>query len=186
VNARRFACAALCCAFAGCGGGAPAGGGATPPAAPVATSAPQTPLPIDVNGTAHGGRPIRLTELKKGRVLYVLLTDALRGRYSGTGTGTSRLTNPRITFYQAGGKRLYAQAPAGTVVEKDKTIRMTGGVHAHSEDGTTLVSDSLRYDDVSEVVHGEGHVVITSPRGERLEGNVVDWNLHTGDIEMAR
>jgi len=155
-------------------------------AAPAPTPTPTSP-PINVRGRGSGSEPIKLTEFKPGqrRILYVLLTDALRGRYTGADTGTSSMVNPRITFYQPGGKRLYASAPAGTVVEKDKTIRMTGGVHAHSEDGMTLRSDTLRYDDQSEVAHGDGHVVVTSPGGERLEGNTIDWNLRTGDIEMS-
>jgi LPS export ABC transporter protein LptC len=185
---RRLAqgCALAVLATAGCTHASNTAAATPGPAAsaPPATAGPTpSPLPITVN--AQGNRPVRLTEFKRGRVLYVLLADAVHARYVGPETGTSTMVNPQITFYQPHGKRLYATAPAGTVVEKDKTMLMTGGVHAHSEDGMTLRSDTLRYDDRSEVVHGEGHVVVTSPGGERLDGNTIDWNLQTGDVQMS-
>ena len=143
-----------------------------------------TVIPIAVVGSGHGGDPFRMTQLRHGQVRYTLIADALRGHYAGADTGTSQLVNPDITFLATGGKRLVAVAPAGTVVEKDKTVLMNGGVHARSQDGMTLASDSLRYDDQSEIVHGQGHVVVTFKSGERLTGDTVDWNLRTGDIEM--
>jgi LPS export ABC transporter protein LptC len=125
-----------------------------------------------------------MTELRDGKVRYAIDADSLRGHYAGQDTGTSTLVNPHITFLATAAKRLVAVAPAGTVVEKDKTVMMTGGVHARSQDGMTLSSDTLRYDDQTQIVHGAGHVVVTFPRGERLDGETVDWNLRTGDVEM--
>ncbi len=143
-----------------------------------------TVIPISVVGSGHGKNPFRMTQLRHGAIRYTLIADALRGHYAGADTGTSALVNPDITFLASGGKRLVAVAPAGTVVEKDKTVLMNGGVHARSQDGMTLASDSLRYDDQTQIVHGDGHVVVTFKSGEQLNGDTVDWNLRTGDIEM--
>ena len=143
-----------------------------------------TAPPIAIVGSRHAGQPIRLTQLRDGKIRYTVVADQIRGRYAGADTGSSHLVNPHITFAAANGKQLVAVAPAGTVVEKDKTVLMNGGVSARSQDGMTLASDSLRYDDQTQNVHGDGHVVVTFPRGERLTGETVDWNLRSGEIEM--
>jgi LPS export ABC transporter protein LptC len=174
------------------------GGGGTPAPSPSAVAASSSSpsgrasaaphhaptLPIGIVGSRRGREPFRMTELRNGKVRYAITADSLRGHYAGQDTGTSVLVNPHITFLATAGKQLVAVAPAGTVVEKDKTVVMTGGVHARSQDGMTLASDTLRYDDETQVVHGAGHVVVTFPRGERLDGETVDWNLRTGDVEM--
>jgi LPS export ABC transporter protein LptC len=188
---RALLCAGLVCA-AGCGGGgtpaaspSPGAAGASASAHPSPAGHPRTtPLPIAIVGSRRGREPFRMTELRDGHVRYAIAADSLRGHYAGQDTGTSTLVNPHVTFLATGGKQLVAVAPAGTVVEKDKTVRMTGGVHARSQDGMTLSSDTLRYDDQTQVVHGAGHVIVTFPRGERLDGETVDWNLRTGDVEM--
>ena len=92
-----------------------------------------------------------------------------------------------MTFFQRDGKRIVADAPAGTVVEKDKSVLMSGGVHARTQDGTTLSSDTLRYDDGNEKLHGAGDVVVVSrsPSGrEELRGETFDWNLRDGSIDV--
>jgi LPS export ABC transporter protein LptC len=177
-------------ALGGCGGGSQSaprpspGASAAVRATPRAARPAATVVPIAVVGKRSVRDPFRLTQLRDGRLLYTLFADAMHGHYAGRDTGTSDLVNPHITFVASNGKRLVAVAPAGTVIEKDKTVRMNGGVHARSQDGMTLASDTLRYDDQTELVHGEGHVVVTFPSGERLTGDSVDWNLRSRDIDM--
>ncbi len=187
---KRAAFATVVLIAAGCGGGgtpapspAPSTSASPAPVRPSAAAHAAT-LPIGVAGTRSAREPFRMTELRAGKIRYAIAADSLRGHYAGTDTGTSDLVNPHITFLATGGKQLVAVAPAGTVVEKDKTVRMTGGVHARSQDGMTLASDTLRYDDQTQIVHGAGHVIVTFPRGERLDGDTVDWNLRTGEVEM--
>jgi LPS export ABC transporter protein LptC len=161
------------------------GGHPAPSPSPSAhPGAKATSLPVSIVGSRVGREPFRMTELRAGKIRYAITADSLRGHYAGQDTGTSALVNPHITFLATGGKRLVAVAPAGTVVEKDKTVRMTGGVHARSQDGMTLASDTLRYDDLTQIVYGAGHVVVTFPSGERLDGDTVQWNLRTSDVEM--
>ncbi len=178
---------ALVLAATGCGGREKPAPSPAPPArvAPgTKTAAKPAALPIRIVGSRVGREPFRMTELRDGKIRYAIAADSLRGHYAGQDTGTSELVNPHITFLASGGKRLVAVAPAGTVVEKDKTVRMAGGVHARSQDGMTLASDTLRYDDQTQIVYGAGHVRVTFPRGERLTGDTVAWNLRTGDVEM--
>jgi len=155
------------------------------PAAGSAPKAAATAFPIGVSANRVGQRYVYLTKQKKNRKVYVLRADAENGRYFGQDTGRSTFVNPHVTFYGHQGKRLVADAPTGTVVEKDKTVRMSGGVRARSQDGLTLRSDTLRYDDQTDKVHGEGNVTVTSPRGEELQGQTLEWNLRDGSIDVA-
>jgi len=190
MSARGWALVA-CAAFAGCGSGGShaAGGGATASSSPAATSAatafvPTAP-PIDFQGRRIGSRYVYATKRKGTKQVYVLRADTVNAVYNGTATGRSAFTNPHVVFYGDAGKRLHADAPAGTVQEKDKTVVMTGGVRARTDDGMTLRSDVLRYDDETQVVHGTGHVVVTFPQGEELQGETVDWNLRDGHINVT-
>ena len=127
-----------------------------------------------------------LTKQKRNRKVYVLRADAEKGHYFGQDTGVSNFVNPHITFYARDGKQLVADAPLGIVVEKDKTVRMSGGVHARSGDGLRLACDTLRYSDEAESVRGEGNVDVKSPQGEELQGDTLEWNLRTGQLDVSR
>jgi len=142
-------------------------------------------VPIVLHAHKVGSKYIYLTKQKGNRRVYVLRADAETGQYFGTNTGRSDFVRPHITFYGANGKRLTADAPAGTVVERDKAVRMSGGVTAVDQNGMTLTSDSLRYDDPTEVIHGQGDVVLHSPKGEELRGDSLDWNLRDGHINVS-
>jgi LPS export ABC transporter protein LptC len=184
-----FACALL----AGCGssGSHGAGDGATASPSPLpspsaaATAFVSTAPPIDFHGSRIGSRYVYATKRKGTKQVYVLRADTVNAVYNGTATGRSAFTNPHVVFYGDAGKRLHADAPAGTVEEKDKTVVMTGGVRARTDDGMTLRSDVLRYDDETQIVHGTGHVVVTFPQGEELQGETVDWNLRDGHINVT-
>ncbi len=165
-------------------GASPSIGTAPSPGTSAAPSGP-TPPPLTFRGERVGSHYVYATKQNGARKVYVLRADSVNAVYTGIATGRSNFTNPHIVFYGDAGKRLTAEAPAGTVVEKDKTVLMTGGVHARTQDGMTLTSDTLRYDDESQLVHGVGHVVVTFPAGEQLQGETVDWNLRDGHINVG-
>lgn len=143
-----------------------------------------TAFPIGFNANRVGSKYVYFTKQKQNRKVYVLRADSENGQYMGQNTGRTTFVNPHVIFYGQAGKRLVADAPTGTVVERDKTVRMTGGVRATSADGLTLRSDTLRYDDQNDTVHGEGNVVVTTPQGEQLQGETLDWNLRDGAIAV--
>jgi len=172
----------------GCSGGKPAEPPPSPAAASPSADAPRpapSGVPIVLHAHKVGSKYIYLTKQKGNRRVYVLRADAETGQYFGSNTGRSDFVRPHITFYGVNGKRLTADAPLGTVVERDKAVRMSGGVTAIDQNGMTLTSDSLRYDDPTEVIHGEGDVVLRSPQGEELRGDSLDWNLRDGRINVA-
>jgi len=128
---------------------------------------------------------IYLTKQRRNRKVYVLRADAEKGQYFGENTGRSSFVNPHITFYGSEGKQVVADAPFGLVVEREKTVRMSGGVHARSQDGVTLTSDRMLYDDARGTIHAEGNVVMDSPQGSELRGSALDWNLASGAVDVS-
>ncbi len=172
---------------AGCGRGGTSAPAESPAPSPSASTPAPVPsgIPIAVHAHKVGSKYIYLTKQKGNRRVYVLRADAETGQYFGANTGHSEFTRPHITFYGVDGKRLIADAPLGTVVERDKTVQMTGGVHAIDQDGMTLTSDSLLYDDPTEELHGRGNVILRSPQGEELRGDALDWNLRDGRINVS-
>ena len=159
----------------------------SPSATATATATPvpaRSAVPIRLHGDRIGSRYIFVTKQKGNRKVYVLRADSESGQYLGNDTGRSDFVNPRVTFFGPSGMPLLADAPAGTAVEKDKTVRMSGGVHARTQDGRTLTCDTLIYHDDTETVYGDGNVVMTTPAGERLQGDHAIWNLRTGEIDF--
>jgi len=180
-------------AFAGCGGRpaapssapeASAASSAAASAAPIAKPSSSS-VPIQFNASKVGSKYIYLTKQKGNRRVYILRADSESGEYSGQNTGRSNFASPHITFFGDGGKRLVADAPLGTVVEKERSVLMSGGVKARSQDGMTLSSDTLRYNDQTEIAHGEGDVDVVFPQGEELRGQTIDWDLRTGHIDVT-
>jgi LPS export ABC transporter protein LptC len=158
------------------------------PAAASATSAPNPngkPTPIIFEAPKLGNKYIYLSESKRNRKMYLLRADSEKGVYFGENTGQSTFVNPHITFYGSDGKRVVADAPRGLAVERLKTVRLTDGVHAVSQDGVRLTSDSMLYDGATETIHAQGHVVMNSPQGSELQGDTLDWNLHSGAVDVA-
>ncbi len=174
--------------LAGCSARTPERAQSSPtPSVESSTARPHgkpTSIPIHFNANRVGSKYVYFTKQKQNRKVYVLRADSETGQYTGQDTGRTTFVNPHVIFYGQAGKRLVADAPTGTVVERDKTVRMTGGVRATSADGLTLRSDTLRYDDQNDTVHGEGNVVVTTPQGEQLQGETLDWNLRDGAIAV--
>ena len=177
---------ALALALAGCGGHAGAGAGpsASPGAAPPATP---TPLPLHVVSSGNG-QYTTLTEMKRGRTLYTVraasfVADTTAGQDAG---GNGAFERPQITFVDRAGGATVANAPKAVLTGADKSVVMTGGVRARSQDGNVLHCDRLRYDGQSERVHGDGNVRLTTPSGLVLAGDTLDGDARLQDVRVRR
>jgi LPS export ABC transporter protein LptC len=148
-------------------------------------TASASPFGYTISSKKVGSRYIYLTKQKANRKIYVLRADSETGQYFGGDTGRSDFVNPHVTFFMRDGSLVVADAPAGTLVEKDKTVTMRRGVHARTGDGKTLASDTMRYNDENETLFGDGDVVVTTPAGERLTGDKLVWDLRTGRLDVT-
>jgi hypothetical protein len=163
--------------------GAPAT--ATPQASASVRPRPTpTAVPIRIHSQRVGSKYIYLTEQKKSRVVYVLRADSNTSIRLAEGAGHSTFTLPHVTFY-SGPRTIVADAPLATVEEKDRSVLMSGGTHAKTDKGMTLTSDTLRYDDAAERLHGEGHVIVTTPQGTELRGDVFDYDMRTTEMHVT-
>jgi LPS export ABC transporter protein LptC len=169
-------------AAAGCGphGGPASTGSPAPGSVPTVT-----PVPVHVRGFGTKDQPSVLTGIKKGRRIYVIRSTAFEGDSAGGADGTAVLQETHITFVDRSGAVTIAEAPKATVKQRDKSVFMTGGVHARTADGAVLTCDTLRYDAGTERFRGEGHVVVTGPNGDQLGGDHLDGDVRLRDARVT-
>lgn len=176
---------ALALVLAGCGG---RGGSApaSPAPAPAAAGAKvtPTPVPIHVRGAGNARTPAVLTMSKANRRIYTIRALGFVGDALGT-NGSAVLEQPHVTFVDKSGSVTIADAPKATVKQRDKSIDMTGGVHARTAEGGILTCDDLRYDAQTERLHGEGHVVLIGPNGLQLTGDHLDGDVRLHNVTVT-
>jgi lipopolysaccharide assembly outer membrane protein LptD (OstA) len=160
----------------------------SPPIAPSAPGPTPTRPPITVRDLSQrvNSEYVYLTKRRRDNTkAYTLRADANVSESAGQGTGRSDFTNPHITFAGRAGETLVADAPHASIVESQKSIVMTGGVRARTSDGMLLQCDTLTYDEGSDRLHGRGHVLVKTPRGERLSGDRIEANLRLSEMQLS-
>jgi len=183
-DGRRVASLVLALVAAGCGP-APPGPGPTGTAAAASPAATTTDVPIRIRTVkVKGSDYIYLTEQKKDRIVYKLRATSNTSIRLSQGNGISDFETPHVIFYGSGGTSIVADAPHARVAEREKTVVMSGGVHSQTNEGMILTSDTLRYDDSSEILHGEGNVKISTKQGEHFSGQRMDYNLRTTELRL--
>jgi hypothetical protein len=185
----RFARPAVLAALlaAGCArppapGPSPTPGPATPQPSPTA-SATQVPIRVETHG--EGGQYVTIVETIHRRKVYTIRALSSVGERFGTNQATGVLDQPHITFLDKNGKTTIADAPKAHVTERNKTVVMTGGVHAHTSSGSTLTCDTLTYNGETERFHGEGHVSLAAPDGFHLEGQHLDGDTKLENVSVT-
>jgi len=141
---------------------------------------------VKIRSERVGSRYVYLIKRRKdGTQAYVLRSDSSVAESAGEGTGRSEFINPHIIFSGHEGKQMVADAPHAVILVKEKSLLMDGGVHALTSDGMTLDSDTLSYDEATDHLRGRGHVLVTTPRGERLVGDRIDANLRLSEMRIT-
>jgi len=169
---------------AGCGGHAPAGS-PSPSARRPAPAATTTQVPIHVETRGGDGEYVRIVETVRGRKAYTiraLSSDMVRGA---TTDAVGDLVQPHITFVDKGGTTTIADAPKARITERDNSVIMMGGVHAHTSSGSVLSCDVLTYTGNTERFHGEGHVRLSAPNGLVMEGRHLDGDVKLQDVNIT-
>ena len=171
---------------AGCASHAPAGPAeATPTASPAAPSAVATAMPIHVETRGGNGQYVTIVESLHGRKVYTIRAlSGIAERY-GTEQGSGALEQPHVVFADKGGTTTIADAPKARIMERDKTIVMSGGVHAHTSSGSVLTCDTLTYNGKTERFQGEGNVQLSAPNGLQLGGRHLDGDVKLQDVRVT-
>jgi LPS export ABC transporter protein LptC len=156
-------------------------------AASPRSSTTSTPVPVYVSAAGRPNEPTVLTQTVHGRRVYTIRALAFKGDIGGgPQAGTATLEQPHVTFVDKSGTTTIADAPKATVTQRDKSVLMTGGVHATTSDGSNLTCDTLRYDGESEHFHGTGHVVLRGRSGLALSGNYLVGDVRLRDVEVTK
>jgi LPS export ABC transporter protein LptC len=162
-------------------------GSAPGPASSPAPARTATPVPLHIVSNGNAGYTT-LSEMKNRRTIYVVraksfVADAAASRAA---NGNGEFDRPQITFVDRNGAKTVATAPKAVLTSADKSVIMTGGVQARSQDGNVLSCDRLRYDGTSERIHGDGNVVLRTPTGLRLVGDVIDGDARLQNVRVSK
>lgn len=152
-------------------------GGATPSAAPS-----ELP-PINITGHGAKGQPVRVTGQQGGRTAYQLLAQSYQS-HSVQSVTQALFQQTQVTFYDKDGTKLQARAPQARLDDRRKQVILSGGVHAKTSTGLTLVCEQLVYDDASGMLHGTGNVRITGMQGGQQQ--VLTGNSFTSDVKLTQ
>lgn len=148
-------------------------------ASPTPTGLP--PLTITGRGTAH--QPVRVIGQQAGRKAYELIAQSYRSR-SMQNVTEATFAQTQVTFYDKDGTTLQARAPQAQVDDRRQQVILSGGVHATTSTGLTLVCDRLVYDKAAALLHGNGNVRITGMQGG--EQQVLTGNSFTSDVKLTQ
>ena len=186
-SAGLTALAVLAVLAAGCGGGDHPGASATASPAAAGPSPAETATAVPIRIETHGaaGEYVTIVQTLHGRKLYTIRALSTNVRSAGTNEGTGVLEQPHVTFVDRGGTSTIADAPKAHLVERDKTVVMTGGVHAHTSTGSVLTCDTLTYSGNTERFHGEGHVELASRDGMHLAGQHLDGDTRLQEVVVT-
>ncbi len=159
------------------------------PATPLPSASPSprgspTVEPIRVSAAGGEGRQPTITGMHGKRKAYYLTAPSYTGARDAKGHSAGVFTQPHVEFYDASGRTMTSDAPKATVDESSKTLVMTGGVRTRTQAGALMTCDRLRYTSQDEQFHGDGHVVVTSPGGDTIKGDVIDGNVRLEDARI--
>jgi lipopolysaccharide export system protein LptC len=152
------------------------------------TNATPTPTaaglpPLTITGKGKAGQPVRVTGQQNGRMTYALQAESYRS-HSMQNTTQAVFQQTLVTFYDKDGTRLDARAPQAQIDDRRKQVILSGGVHATTSTGLTLVCEQLVYDDASGMLHGTGHVRITGTQGGQQQ--VLTGSSFTSDVKLTQ
>jgi len=161
---------------------------ANAPNSVATTAATPTPVPGEPNyrmfETGAGGKTPFIKTYAHGALVYSLKAAGV----TYTPTRRSRaFSKATVYFYKGSTVRLTVTAPIATVDGNTSDIVMRGGVHARSNDNTTLTSDTMTYNGKTKILHADGHVTATGASGMVVTGDraKADLDLQTINITGA-
>jgi hypothetical protein len=142
-----------------------------------------TPLVLKITGHGTANRPVHLFKQTHNRVDY----DLLASSYQSEGPESDQravFQNARVTFHDRKGATFVAIAPQAVVDQSADTVTMLDGVHARTSSGMTLECAQLVYQRATGMLHGNGNVVVTDPKGFRATGSSFDSDISLTHMRM--
>jgi LPS export ABC transporter protein LptC len=166
-----------------CAPRAPAPQAPTP--SPAATPTPSAP-PVTIRAVGRPEQRVTITVTSKGRKLYFITADSNVAGPAPSGGYRAHFARPDIVFYDRSGKTMSGQARRADVDGTTKIVTMTGDVRVHTHDGTFLSCDTMTYNDVTDRIHGTGHVRLRTRTGDELTGDKIDGDVRLEQVRVSR
>ena len=170
-----------------CGGPAPEAAASAAPTGTGVPAAAGTPVVVHVSSNGNGRYTI-VTEMKQRRTIYSIRALSFEGDTlsGGASAASGTFEAPHVVFHDRSGGETIADAPKALLTGADKSVLMTGGVQARTQDGNVLHCDRLRYDGATEKFHGEGHVRLETPGGLTLVGDRIDGDARLAHVRVSQ
>ena len=167
----------------GCGGSS----GGTAASSPPPAFASSTPVAVHVTSNGNGRYTV-VTQMKNRRTIYTIRALSFEGDTlsEGTSGASGTFEQPHVIFHDRNGGETIADAPKAALTGADKSVVMTGGVQARTQDGNVLHCERLRYDWVTERIHGDGHVRLDTPTGLSLVGDRIDGDARLANVRVSK
>lgn len=138
------------------------------PSATAAANASQTgasQASIRVRSRGTRGAPAQYIERNPaGQIVYDVRSPTAVYNKAPDGTGIADFTQPHVIFHASSGRTVVADSPKAVAHDKDKSVEMSGGVRAKTDDGKILTCATLTYDVLHQQIRCEGDVVLTNTK----------------------
>jgi LPS export ABC transporter protein LptC len=130
---------------------------------PVPKVTDEEPVRAISRGTSH--EPARyIVRNPRGQVMYDVLSSTVVYDRATDGTAVATFTTPHVTFEAPDNRVVIADSPKAVAHDKDKSVVMTGGVHARTSDNKILTCTTLTYDERQAQIFCVGNVVLTDTK----------------------
>ncbi len=177
TRSRILVAAAAFVLLAGCGRSGSAPTRSTPSPGPSAS----TKSSYIIRAQAARGRPVTISNIVNGKAEYqlraksvVYVTSLQRGDFK----------DNTLFFYKGGRVRLTVTAPDAAVDEASHNVMLSGGVVARTPSGDSLHADSMTYNAVTELLTGDGHILVRDAQGNTVGGNHAIADLDLQQIRL--
>ncbi|HLW37240.1 MAG TPA: LPS export ABC transporter periplasmic protein LptC [Candidatus Eremiobacteraceae bacterium] len=151
----------------------------SPSIVPLPTATPTTSYII--RATAVRGRPVMISNIVNGKPEYQLRASSV---VYATSLQRGTFKDNTLLVYKGRQVRLTVTAPTAMVDEANHNVVLTQGVVARTPAGDSLRADSMTYNAVTELLTGDGHVVVQDAQGNKLTGNHAIADLDLQQIRL--
>ncbi|PXF56765.1 MAG: LPS export ABC transporter periplasmic protein LptC [Deltaproteobacteria bacterium] len=100
-------------------------------------------------------------------------------------TNIMDLERIRIKFFPTGGGHVIVTADSGVYKIDNDEMSLNGDVKIHSEDGSTLFSETMRFSQKKKLIWTSDRVVIKGD-GLEMEGDGLEYDLQDGKLTVKR
>jgi LPS export ABC transporter protein LptC len=99
-----------------------------------------------------------------GSIVYDVRSPTVVYNKAPDGTEIADFTKPHVIFHAPTGRTVVADSPKAVAHVNDKSVVMTGGVRAKTDDGKVLTCATLTYDANRAQIKCQGDVVLTNTK----------------------